>query len=177
MNKILKILLVSFGGAIIASSCEEIQSYPETPEVDYKSFSLFRTTDALGNEILLGRLEFEFTDGDGNVGDSIPASESDVKYNLFLSLYDYVDNDFEKIEDISSLNFRIPYIERKGQNKTLKGTITVDLEYKKIEYDTIFYTFYIKDRDQNQSNTDTTDIIDLANISFEEEPEADSDGL
>jgi hypothetical protein len=178
MNGISKILLFIIGGAIITLSCEEIQSYPETPEVDYKSFSLFRTTDALGNEILLGRLEFDFIDGDGNLGDSIPGNEFDEKYNLFLSLYDFVGDDFQKIEDIPSLKFRIPYIERKGQNKTLKGTITVDLEYKKIEYDTIFYTFYIKDRDENQSNTDTTEIIDLANIEREvEEEEEDTNGL
>lgn len=154
------------------SSCEEIQSYPETPEVEYKSFSLFRTTDALGNVILLGQMEFDFTDGDGNIGDSTQMSDSE-NYNLFLSLYDYDHTlkDFKKVEDIPSLKYRIPYIERKGQNKTLKGTITVDLEYKLIEYDTIFYTFYIKDRDLNQSNVDTTEIIDLASISFEEEGE------
>lgn len=160
------------------SSCEEIQSYPDIPEIDYQSFSLFRTTDALGNEILLGQLEFDFTDGDGNVGDSARVSD-DEKYNIFLSLYDYdyKENDFKKIEDISSLKFRIPYIERRGQNKTLKGTITVDLEYKVIEYDTIFYTFYITDRDMNQSNVDTTEIINLANIEPEEENEQEDTEL
>lgn len=177
MKILFKIVTFIFGASLVLSSCEEIRSYPDTPEVDYKSFSLFRTTDALGNDILIGRLEFDFADGDGNLGiDENDESYSDsTKYNLFLSLYDFEGTGFKKIEDIPSLNFRIPYIERQGQNKTLKGIITVDLEYKKIEYDTIFYTFYIMDRDKNQSNTDTTDVIDLASIDREEL--ADSTGL
>lgn len=147
------------------ASCEEIQSYPDEPRINYESFSLFITTDALGNEFLLGRMSFEFIDGDGNLGMIAPDStdiNDSLKYNLFMSLYDFKDGDFIKIEDLESQNFRIPYIERTGQNKTLKGTITVDLEYKNFRYDTIFYTFYITDRDFNRSNTDTTDVVIVA---------------
>ncbi len=155
------------------ASCEEIQSYPDEPRINYESFSLFITTDALGNEFLLGRMSFEFIDGDGNIGMVAPEStniDDSLKYNLFMSLYDFKDGEFQKIEDLESQNFRIPFIERTGQNKTLKGTITVDLEYKNFQYDTIFYTFYITDRDFNRSNTDTTEVVIVAEPEEEDIP-------
>ena len=156
--------------AIIFASCEEIKSYPEIPSVDYHSFALYGTTDALGNNILIGKLKFEFTDGDGNMGleqpDSIDLPDS-LLYNLYLSLYEKDGSEFTKTEDISSLNFRIPYIEREGQNKTLTGTITVDLEYKVIDYDTFFYTFYIIDRQFNKSNVDSTEVLIFTGINLD----------
>jgi hypothetical protein len=169
MKVILRIFSFVFILMATLVSCEEIRSYPETPEIAYKSFNLYRTTDVLGNNIILGKLEFDFTDGDGNLGIEQPEdSESDdsLKYNLFLSLYSRESGVFEKKEDIGSLSFRIPYIERQGQNKTLKGSITIDLEYKKIDYDTLFYTFYILDRDFNRSNTDTTDVLIFTGITL-----------
>lgn len=151
-------------------ACEKIQSYPETPHVSYKSFSIFSSVDPLGNEILVGQLEFDFTDGDGNIGlkqDSATNIADSLKYNLFLSLFEKRGANFEKVEDIPSLNFRIPYIEREGQNKTLKGSIIVDLEYKTLKYDTVFYTFYITDRDYNRSNVDSTEVLIFTGIEFE----------
>ena len=174
MTIIKKILIVSSFIMILFTGCEKIQSYPETPRVEYKSFGIYGTVDALGNEILVGQLEFEFTDGDGNVGlkqDSATNVPDSLKYNLFLSLYNKEGKDFEKIKDLPSLNYRTPYIEREGQNKTLKGTITVDLEYKTIEYDTIFYTFYITDRDYNRSNVDSTEVLIFTGIEFGEDEE------
>lgn len=179
MKIILKSIIAFFSALFIFSACEKIQSYPETPHVNYKSFGIYSTVDPLGNEILLGKLEFDFTDGDGNVGlkqDSSTNIPDSLKYNLFLSLYDKKGDDFEKIEDLPSLNFRIPYIERKGQNKTLKGTITVDLEYKTMKYDTIFYSFYITDRDYNRSNVDSTEVLIFTGIEFEEEEEENGVG-
>ena len=169
MKFIVRIFILVFLLAGMLASCEEIRTYPDTPEVKYKSFSLFRTTDILGNEILLGKLEFDFTDGDGNLGIEQPENSElpdSLKYNLYLSLFSLESGVFQKKEDITSLNFRIPYIERTGQNKTLKGAIIVDLEYKKIDYDTLFYTFYIVDRDFNKSNIDSTEVLVFTGITL-----------
>lgn len=145
------------------TSCEEIRSYPETPSVKYlPPFTLTDTTDELGNDIYMGFLKFEFTDGDGDLGlsqpDSIGLADSLI-YNLYLDLYEKGETGFTKVEDLDEMNFRIPYIEREGQNKTLIGTISVDLEYTSFKYDTVFYTFYIVDRDFNESNIDTSEVI------------------
>ena len=55
--------------------------------------------------------------------------------------------------------YRIPPLDREGQNPTLKGEISVDIEYLTIDYDTLRYAFYIMDRAFNRSNVDSTDWI------------------
>ncbi len=155
---------------VLFASCEKIQKYPDTPTIDYKGFTLYQTQDALGNNILLGELEIKFTDGDGDIGIEQPDSSGladTLKYNLFLNLWTFTNNSWKEIEDDAEIqNFRIPYIERTGQNKTLTGTITVDLEYKTIDYDTIRYTFYLLDRQFHHSNVDTTETIIFTGINL-----------
>ncbi len=163
MDSLKKILFIGLLSGRIVAGCEEIKSYPEIPEIKYSPpFQIFITEDALGNELYLGKLKFEFTDGDGNLGlkqptDTFSMPDSAI-YNIFMELYEKNDTGFVKSET-DELKYRIPYIEREGQNKTLTGTITVDLEYRTLEYDTIFYTFYIVDRDYNKSNVDSTEVL------------------
>ena len=69
-------------------------------------------------------------------------------------------NDIMKPSD-----YRIPYMERTGQNKILKGTIAVTflyLFYSAEDTDTIRYDFYLKDRADNLSNTESTSEIFLS---------------
>ncbi len=150
------------------SGCGEIVSYPEIPNVEFKAFNLYTSTDILGNQILLGKLDIDFTDGDGDVGMDQPSSgdlPDTLQFNLFLNLYEVKNKIPHKIEGLEGeLKYRIPFMERIGQNKTLQGTITIDIEYKSIEYDTIIYTFQILDRAFNRSNTDTTGLIIFSGI-------------
>jgi hypothetical protein len=63
------------------------------------------------------------------------------------------------------LKYRIPYLDK----QPLSGTIELEISYPLIEeMDTIFYTFYIYDRDFNRSNTDTTEVIVLSGIDLSE---------
>ena len=55
--------------------------------------------------------------------------------------------------------YRIPPLDREGQNKTLQGEIEVEIEYYSIDYDTLKYSFYLIDRAYHRSNTDTTTEI------------------
>jgi hypothetical protein len=62
-------------------------------------------------------------------------------------------------------SYRIPYMKRDGQNKILKGTISVTfiyLFYLPQSNDTVMYEFYVKDRAENFSNTETTSEIPLS---------------
>lgn len=155
------------------AGCEKITpEYPDEPVIDYQGFSLYITVDELNNKTLVGRLTFGFTDGDGNVGlppltDSldIPMPDS-LKYNFFLQLYDLQGYEYEKVpeEDGGLLKYRIPYLD----NQPLSGTIDLDIYYPLIIHDTIYYTFYINDRDLNTSNTDTTEVIVLSGINLDE---------
>ena len=154
-------------------SCEEIAPvYPIEPVVDYQSFGFFISVDELGNKNLVGRLTFDFTDGDGNVGlypisDTFSINQPDtVKYNFFLQTYELKGYEYVPIPDEEGgiLKYRIPYLDK----QPLKGTMDLDIFYPVIVTDTFFYTFYISDRDFNRSNLDTTDVIVLTGIDLEE---------
>ncbi len=148
------------------AGCPTPKTLPDVPRVEYKSFILEKKINALNQEILTGTLTFDFEDGDGDIGfeasfDSINAPDS-VKYNLFLTLYEMVNGVYREVDTSELLSppyYRIPPLDREGQNKTLKGEISVDIEYFTIEYDTLRYSFYIQDRAFNRSNVDTTDEI------------------
>jgi hypothetical protein len=154
-------------------SCEEIAPvYPIEPVVDYQSFGFFISVDELGNKNLVGRLTFDFTDGDGNVGlypisDTLAINQPDsVKYNFFLQVHELKGNEYVPLPDEEGgvLKYRIPYLDK----QPLKGTMDLDIFYPVIVTDTFFYTFFISDRDFNRSNLDTTDVIVLTGIDLEE---------
>lgn len=154
-------------------SCNQLDPvYPDEPVIDYQGFGLFIAVDQLGNKNLVGQLSFDFTDGDGNIGlppleDTLQLNLPDtVKYNFFLQLYDLQGFEYVQIpdEDGGILKYRIPYLD----TQPLKGTLDLEITYPVIKYDTIFYTFYIYDRDFNRSNTDTTDVIVLSGIDLED---------
>ncbi len=155
-------------------SCDEVpETYPDKPIVDYQSFGLYISEDALGNQVVTGRLSFDFTDGDGNLGlpaladNTNPSLPDSVKYNFYLQLYDLQGYDFVKIPEDEGgiLKYRIPFLAK----QPTKGTMDLDISYPVIVHDTIFYTFYIVDRTFKRSNTDSTDVIVLSGISLDEE--------
>jgi hypothetical protein len=163
---------ILFGALLLMISCNDIDPvYPDEPVVDYQGFGLFISVDGLGNNTLIGNLSFDFTDGDGNLGllplvDTSDLSVPDtVKFNFFLQLYDLQNYEFVEIpdEDGGVLKYRIPYLDK----QPLKGTMDLQISYPIILYDTIYYTFWIYDRDYNRSNIDTTDIIVLSGIDLD----------
>jgi hypothetical protein len=162
-----------FSALLLLISCNEIDPvYPDEPAVDYQGFGLYISVDELGNKTLMGQLTFDFTDGDGNIGllplvDTTELNLPDtLKYNFFLQLFDLQGYDYVKIPDENGgiLKYRIPYLDK----QPLSGTMDLQISYPVIKYDTIYYTFYIYDRDFNRSNTDTTDVIVLSGIDLED---------
>ena len=158
---------------LLTISCNEITPvYPDEPVIDYEGFGLYISIDQLGNRTLVGQLTFGFTDGDGNIGLEALVDTSDlslpdtVKYNFFLQLYDLQGYEYVKVPDENGgvLKYRIPYLDK----QPLSGTMDLQISYPVIKYDTIYYTFWIYDRDYNRSNTDTTDVIVLSGIDLGE---------
>ncbi|MBA7532280.1 hypothetical protein ES705_24506 [subsurface metagenome] len=165
MTRGFSIFFILFSGWVLFFSCRKIESYPVIPEIEYKSFTLRDTIEPeLENPGKIGELVFGFVDGDGDIGLNQPDSTSTdtTNYNLFITMYEMLDGEFIKVDEDdleTPLNYRIPYIESEGQNKTLKGEIQVDFFYLIIKYDTIKYKFYIVDRALHKSNDQETDTI------------------
>jgi len=147
-------------------SCRKIEHLPAVPSIEYLNFTVFDTTDPLGNKSKGGRLKFHFEDGDGDLGLNAPADSTMDSTNLFLSLYRKTGGVFVAAaanDPLKPSPYRIPYMERLGQNKILKGTISVTFMY--LFYnpsDTIKYDFYVKDRALNESNVASTNQIILS---------------
>jgi hypothetical protein len=158
--KYLFLIIVSF---FILDSCRKVERLPAVPHIEFTSFTIFDTLDILGNNSKAGKLKFHFEDGDGDLGLNAPTSGDTDSTNLFLTLFRKEGGVMLPAPDNDPLkpsSYRIPYMERLGQNKILKGTISVTFLY--LFYsptDTIRYDFYIKDRALNVSNVESTSEI------------------
>jgi len=160
------VVVLVFFSLVILHSCEPIQTIPARPFIDYTSFTVFDTTDLLGNTVKGGRLKFYFEDGDGDLGLPVPVEDMNFdSVNLFLRLYRMNNGVLAPATDNDPLKpsgFRIPFMERTGQNRILTGNISVDFMYLfTTEEDTIKYVFYVKDRADNLSNIDSTSTLPL----------------
>jgi hypothetical protein len=156
----------------ILSACPTPQQYPPEPEIQFEQVLLNDSTDLLDNKIKIYQLKFGITDGDGNIGlkksdtSGVFAPDSLYSNNLFTTLYEVVNGDTLKIDSAKQRNFRVPYIQPEGQNKTLIADIYINISFsynseEKLPYDSVFFDFYIVDRDFNKSNTQTTPVLRL----------------
>ena len=158
--------------------CVKTEPVSTIPQITFKRFELFDAIDtSLGNHILRGVLKFSFIDGDADIGmdGTIDATDTVVtdKYNLFLVPFEKIDTNYYPIAQDTLLpvpNYRIAHdvkMDRTGQNKTIKGTITVNIDYYTVpQYDTIRYDFYILDRAKNKSNVEVTNDIGFKGITL-----------
>ncbi|MGQ9620871.1 MAG: hypothetical protein ACUVTX_07805, partial [Bacteroidales bacterium] len=136
--------------SIIISSCREIEQLPPEPSISFRSFEVYDTSDIMGNQIKGGRLKFYFEDGDGDLGMSAQGYAEYDTVNLYITLLREKEGEILPAPDNDPLKptgYRIPYLERTGQNKILKGIIKVNFYYYLFSpADTIYYEFYVKDR-------------------------------
>jgi hypothetical protein len=166
--KPVKYLAVIISFFMLLSTCGKIEKLPPEPSIKFRSFEVFDSTDILGNNVKGGRLNFYFEDGDGDLGLPSPGTYSTTdSTNLFFILYRKTSGVFVKAPQNDPLRpspFRIPYMDRQGQNKILRGNIRVTFLYLFSKpTDTIQYQFFVKDRAQNLSDTVQTCEIVLRN--------------
>jgi len=162
--------------SIIMVGCIETEQVSTIPHITFKNFELYQGYDSLGNKILIGDLKFAFIDGDADIDissieDTVPWNEKN--HNVYLKPFDKIDTSYYAIPDDSANPppyYLIRYNEkfdRSGQNKTVKGYITLRIKYPIIPpYDTIRYEFYIRDEANNYSNIEVTSDIGFKGISL-----------
>jgi hypothetical protein len=165
--------------AFLTVGCVETEPVSTIPHITFKDLELVFGYDSLYNKILIGKLEFSFIDGDADIGiDSLniikdTTSWYENNYNVFLKPYEKIDTNYYAIPNDSTIPppyftiFKNEKLDRSGQNKTIKGTITLNITYEIIPpYDTIKYEFYIRDRAGNNSNVEVTSDIGFKGISL-----------
>lgn len=158
INTIIAILLIS------AFACEKIRQLPPEPRIEFRNFALKDSLEPeLNNMTKVGLLEFYFEDGDGDLGLGEPGQAADtIDKNIHLKIYRKINGVYEEPEEryvLGDADYRIPLLERTGQNKTLMGTIELTIWYPFLHQhvnDTIMYDLVIEDRAGNLSNTVST---------------------
>jgi hypothetical protein len=157
-----------FFSLLMLSSCHKLIQLPDTPHIEFRSFTVLDTIDQLGNECKGGRLKFYFEDGDGDIGLKSADYGSTDTTDLFFKLYRKTNGVMAEVPDNDLMrpsDYRIPYMERTGRNKILKGTIDVTffyIFYSPSDSNIIKYSFYLKDRADNLSDTANTCEIPLS---------------
>jgi len=116
-------------------------------------------------------LNFTFIDGDGDLGLNAPTSKTDTDTtNLFFLLYRKTGGKFvpaSSNDPLKPYSYRIPFMDRQGQNKILRGNIKeIFLYLFSTPSDTIMYKFFVRDRAQNTSDTVQTCEITFARNNF-----------
>jgi hypothetical protein len=145
---------------LFITSCGKIEKLPPEPSIKFQSFEVFDSITFLGS-MKAGRLNFYFEDGDGDLGLPAPELRSGLdSTNLFFTLFRRKGGVLDSAEINDPLKpspYRIPYMEREGQNKILRGNICVTFLYLFYSAtDTIKYDFFVKDRADHISNTAST---------------------
>lgn len=164
--RIIRYPLLSLIALLILGSCTKIEHLSPIPNIKFTRFTIFDTTDILGNVTKAGKLDFYFEDGDGDIGLKVPSGGQADSTNLFFTLYRKTGGILELAPEDDPLYpsaYRIPYMVRLGQNKIIKGNISVTFLYLFYSTsDTIKYDFYLKDRALHESNVTSTSEIVIA---------------
>ena len=161
-------IIISASIIVLSVSCVKFEHLPPEPYIEYRNFAVFDTIDILGNNCKGGRLKFYFEDGDGNLGLESPEETGLDTTNLFFTLYRKTGGVMLEVPENDPMKpsaYRIPFMKREGQNKILRGTISVTfiyLFYFPKDNDTVMYEFNLKDRAENYSNTVSTREIPLS---------------
>jgi len=163
MKKVLILLcMVCFGWLM---SCSRYQSYSEVPEIHFKNLVFEDRWDTLSQKFINKPvLTFSFIDGDGDLGVSPQDIDrvSKIHYTWHQKLPDQTYEPFQFLDGSISQKQDIPYNsvmdKSEAQNKTLKGTIEIELVKPSnlSGIDTMRVEFYIFDRAANQSNIEYT---------------------
>lgn len=141
--------------AIFFNSCVNKIQYSEIPYIEFVGFSVVKAHNDTDS---LGYVTISYTDGDGDLG-FLSSDTNNLTYDFFIKLFQLKNgNDVELLPPDSTftLNARLPYLTPEGDNKNIKGEITMLLELYFITpvliSDTVAFEIFITDRARNQSN-------------------------
>jgi hypothetical protein len=150
---------------LIAFSCQKYENASSIPQVTFKSFTLNDKKDTLGNIFRQGELIFDFVDGNSDFGINTQEPGTDTSSNLILIPYQKVAGEYLPVTGepgIDTLQYSIyenAYFDPQGKVRTIRGEVTLLIDYFLTPYDTIRYNFFIIDRAGNRSNIATTTDI------------------
>jgi len=160
-NTKIQLLLLAFV-TICIYACVKQENLPSIPYITYKNFVWNQKDTAI--------MQITFQDGDGDVGTTVPLAASSPYYYDLVMVYYYKGSDslFHQYKipvqnDWLMTGYHIPYLTPKGQNKTLTGTIDVNMQvpFWIPGHNIVRFDIYIYDRALHKSNIITTPEIHI----------------
>lgn len=140
---------------LIFISCEKVEEHSDIPEITFKDFEV-KTIDTELGPTLYGIIIFDFIDGNGDIGFK-ENSDTIISNNISDIIIKEFNPDGVLLKDTVG-PYYLPYFDESSYGKSLKGEIKIKMP-KTFNYsDTVYYEFYIVDRENNHSNTITTPI-------------------
>jgi len=158
---------------LMFAACPKPQEYSKIPEIEFKQVKLFNSNDTLGNPEKTYQMKFGLIDGDGNIGldegDTIGlGTDSLYVNNVLTKMFEVKNGDTILTDSTGSYNFRIPNIEPLGQNELLIADIFIDWTFPyysdTLLFDSIFFEFFIIDKELNKSNISETPVLYLDTV-------------
>ncbi len=163
------LLYISFFVVIgMIFSCNKNFNYPPEPVIDFQYVYVKDTVEdnELANKVVLYQIVFKAFDGDNNLGlsdnDTMGdfSSGSDYYNNLFISILNKRNGQYDTVDLPLSLSYRIPKADVVNIYNYYKATIIVDLTFDPVVLenmlDTFKFSFFVVDRDLNKSNIQET---------------------
>lgn len=147
------IVLLLLSAIVLFSGCSDEATYPITPEIKFKSLEKYISSSAADSLVI----SFTFTDGDGDLG--TPFTDPTTR-DIFARLFELKNGVFVEAILAAPLEYRLPYLEPRGNNNSLKGEVRINIDYNILQpNDTIYYKLFIKDRAGHTSNEITSSTI------------------
>ncbi|MEE2699877.1 MAG: hypothetical protein VYD71_00745 [Bacteroidota bacterium] len=147
-SKIVFIILLSS----ILFACKKSQQFSDVPYLEFRTYHIKDSVDALGNFTEICELHLYFTDGDGDIGlfdeDTIPP----FNYNLFVNYFEMYNDSLCQIDVSPPFHIRIPNLTSSGQNKSLKVNVKYDINITYRNSDIIKFELKLFDRALNESD-------------------------
>lgn len=139
-------------------ACQQEETYPIIPEIEYDGFVKLWNPQTMVYE--RGVFAISFKDGDGDIGLKDSDTVAPYDFNLFINYYEIQNGDSVRvvISDSNEFNARIPVLTPLGTNKSISGLIedTLFMYNYQSTFDTIMFDAYIMDRALHKSNVVNT---------------------
>lgn len=159
------LIVISLLSIIGACNPDDEPEYSPIPSLIFKE-AVFNREDNNGLIEDSYNVVFEYIDGDGDIGmredeEFLPNSDS-IKHVLFVDYFEqnkngvFVRNACALGSDTATKKYRLPIITPPGNNKAIRGEISVKVLPCPVPLDTtkvIRFEMYIYDRALNRSNT------------------------
>ncbi len=135
-------------------ACEKTEEYSEIPLIKYQDFN-FDKEIINGFENQIGFLQFEFVDGNGDIGfaeNSDTITDIEIP-DVFIYEYTKINGVFTATDTIY---FLLPYFSEGVYRKYIKGGMEIKIYLINQVNDTIKFDFQIMDREYQLSNLGST---------------------